>query len=60
MEDYKQLLTKLNETIWDYAELKFCEHHSAQAMADVMRDQGFEVEMGLAGMDTARWSRARG
>lgn len=58
MEDYKQLLTKLNETIWDYAELKFCEHHSAQAMADVMRDQGFEVEMGLAGMDTAFTAKA--
>ena len=58
MEDYKQLLTQLNCEIWDLAELKFCEHRSAKAMADVMRDQGFAVEQGLAGMETAFTAKA--
>ena len=53
MEQYEKLLTELNETIWDLSELKFCEQRSAQAMANLLRQQGFQVELGLAGMDTA-------
>lgn len=53
MEKYTQLLTELNCNIWDFSELKFCEYRSAQAMIDLLRNEGFSVEVGLAGMDTA-------
>lgn len=53
MEDYKQLLTELNSKIWDYSELKFCERQSAETMSGLLKDQGFTVELGLAGMPTA-------
>ena len=58
MKEYSQLLTQLNNEIWDFAELKFCEHRSAEAMEKVLRDQGFAVETGLAGMNTAFIARA--
>ena len=58
MKDYSELLTKLNSKIWDLAELKFCEHQSAQAMAELLRQQGFVVETGLAGMETAFTAKA--
>ena len=58
MKEYSQLLTQLNNEIWDFAELKFCEHQSAEAMEKVLREQGFAVETGLAGMDTAFIARA--
>lgn len=53
MQDYTQLLTQLNAQIWDYAELKFQEYQSAGAMTELLRRQGFQVESGLAGMETA-------
>ena len=53
MEKYTQLLTELNSNIWDFSELKFCEYRSAQVMIDLLRNEGFSVKVGLAGMDTA-------
>lgn len=53
MNGYTKLLTDLNARIWDAAELKFCEFRSAEAICDVMRQQGFEVKSGLADMPTA-------
>lgn len=53
MEKYSELLCSLSDQIWDYSELRFQEHKSAAAIVDVMREEGFRVETGLAGMDTA-------
>ena len=53
MQNYEELLEKLNARIWDYAELKFEEHQSAEALKHVMEEHGFSVESGLAGMETA-------
>lgn len=53
METYTQLLTELNEKIWNFSKLKFQEHQSADAMAELLRSHGFTVTMGLADMDTA-------
>lgn len=53
MEQYAELLTELNRKIWNFSELKFQEHQSAQAMAELLRSEGFSVTMGLAGMETA-------
>lgn len=53
MQNYEELLEKLNARIWDCAELKFEEYQSAEALMNVMEEHGFSVERGLAGMDTA-------
>lgn len=53
MQNYEELFEKLNAKIWDYAELKFEEYQSSEALIDMMKAHGFSVERGLAGMDTA-------
>lgn len=58
MEDYRELLEALNGKIWDYAELKFEERRSAAAMVSILKEQGFQTEQGLAGMDTAFLAKA--
>jgi aminobenzoyl-glutamate utilization protein B len=39
--------------LWDYAETALKEHRSSERLADVLREEGFDVEMGVAGMPTA-------
>lgn len=53
MEKYVKILSELNASIWDYAELKFHEHRSAAAHEKVLEEHGFEVIKGIAGMETA-------
>lgn len=53
VENYEELLTELNACIWDYAELKFGEYRSAQALEKLLEEMGFEIKSGVAGMETA-------
>ena len=50
MQNYEELFEKLNAKIWDYAELKFEEYQSSEALIDMMKAHGFSVERGLAGI----------
>ena len=43
MQNYEELLEKLNARIWDCAELKFEEYQSAEALMNVMEEHGFSV-----------------
>lgn len=52
-ETYRAQLQQLNQTIWSAAELKFSEFHSSLALMDFLRTEGFTVQQGLAGMETA-------
>jgi NADPH:quinone reductase-like Zn-dependent oxidoreductase len=50
-------------TIWDYAETSWREYRSAAFYADLLRSEGFDVEVGTAGMPTAfcaRWTNGPG
>lgn len=51
--NYAEKLKALNAVIWDAAELKFAETKSAKAMTDFLRQEGFAVKEGLAGMETS-------
>lgn len=53
MEKYEKLLEELNNKIWNYSELKFEEYKSSEAIKKVLKEEEFEIESGLAGMDTA-------
>lgn len=57
-QEYIDLLSDLNATVWDSAELKFDEFHSAKAIQDVMQQQNFSVTSGLAGMETSFLARS--
>ncbi|RQG87994.1 amidohydrolase [Natrarchaeobius halalkaliphilus] len=46
-------LSTFEQRIWEYAEPAWREYRSADAYADLLEEEGFEVERGSAGMPTA-------
>ena len=53
IEALRPLLTGLADRIHGYAELKFEEHRSAADLAEALAAEGFAVETGVAGLETA-------
>lgn len=53
MGKYDELLCGLSDKIWDYAEIRFQEYKSVAALTSLLKSEGFDVQIGLAGMDTA-------
>ncbi len=53
IESKKDLLVKVSDKIWNYAELKFEENQSADLLCKTLVDEGFKVEKNIAGMETA-------
>ena len=52
--DRKQLLFKsTSDFIWEHPETAFTEYESAACLLAALREEGFEVEEGLAGIPTA-------
>lgn len=50
---YAQALNALSDAIWETPETAFEEYQSAQAIAALLSAQGFDVETGIAGIETA-------
>ena len=48
-----ELLKELSTEIHTTPELSFEEHKAVQLISDVLRDEGFEVQKGIAGLETA-------
>ncbi|GAB7094414.1 M20 family metallopeptidase [Halolamina litorea] len=46
-------LTGLSTDIWENPEVALQEHDAAEALGDALREEGFSVEFGVAGIDTA-------
>lgn len=46
-------IRELQQALWEYAEPAFEEYRSSAALADFLEAEGFEVERGICGMDTA-------
>jgi aminobenzoyl-glutamate utilization protein B len=58
IKDLEPLLRDLSDQIWQFAEISLREYKSASLLADACRNEGFQVEEGIAGMPTAfvaRW-----
>ena len=51
--EYRQKAVDLALKIWEYAELSYQEYQSAQAMKDLLAEEGFEIEENLADIPTA-------
>jgi aminobenzoyl-glutamate utilization protein B len=53
IESMKPEFTRLSDSIWDFAELKFEEQRSSGLLAKALEDNDFSVRRSVAGMDTA-------
>jgi len=49
----KKKIIDLSDAIWEFAEPALREYKSAKAHCEFLRENGFGVEMGIAGMPTA-------
>ncbi|MBQ7246951.1 MAG: amidohydrolase [Lachnospiraceae bacterium] len=53
IDEKSAMLDGLADYIWDNPELNFREYKSSAALIKALRDEGFEVETGIDGMETA-------
>ncbi|MBR6473329.1 MAG: amidohydrolase, partial [Firmicutes bacterium] len=53
IDSKKDKFTELSDRIWDHPEIGLEEFYSAQAIMDVLKEEGFTVESGLSGIETA-------
>ena len=53
IEAHQDIFTALSDEIWANPELSLKEFHSAEAYRKVLRENGFTVESGMAGIETA-------
>lgn len=52
IENNRERFIKVNDDVWKYAELAFREEKSAACLEQVLKEEGFSVETGLAGIPT--------
>jgi len=53
IEENKLTFCKMSDEIWEYAELKFDEHKSADVLKRTLINEGFNVDEKVKGMETA-------
>ena len=53
IEEKKDLVCHVADRIWEYAELSLQEFRSAALYCEVLRQEGFAVEQGICGIETA-------
>ncbi len=53
INSHRDELVTASDRIWDLAEVGFQEHQSAALLVQMLKDNGFSVEEGVAGMPTA-------
>lgn len=52
IENKKELILDISHKIWEYAELSLKEYKSAALYVEKLKEEGFETEEGLCGIDT--------
>jgi len=63
LDQRRAALSRDHMTLWDFHEPSWREYRSSQWYVDRLRQEGFEVEQGSAGMPTAfcaRWRSGNG
>ncbi len=53
IEDHRDLITDAHQQAWELAEVGLQETETSRLLADILEDNGFTVERGVAGMPTA-------
>src|SRR4030042_2142383 len=62
IDEHREELIQVSDKIWGYAELGLCEDKSSKLHAEKLRQYGFRVKHGVAGMPTAitaEWGRGK-
>lgn len=52
VEKRAEKICQVNDQVWEYAELAFHEFRSADTICQVLEEEGFTIERGLAGIPT--------
>lgn len=53
LEARREMLLKVSDSIWEYAETRYEEYKSAELLSRVLAEEGFTVTQGIADMETA-------
>lgn len=53
LEEKKEKIISISDKIWEFAELPYDEYNSCKLLTEILKDQGFTVNSGVAGMPTA-------
>ena len=53
IEQKREKLIVLSDKIWNVPELHFAEHQSSAILSEALEEEGFRVERGVAGLETA-------
>jgi len=53
IDEHKDGFIEISDKIWGYAEYGLCEEKSSKLIADKLKEHGFRVQHGVAGMPTA-------
>ncbi|MBR4036090.1 MAG: amidohydrolase, partial [Oscillospiraceae bacterium] len=53
IDNKKDKLTTLSDSIWNVPETAFTEFESVKLLCDALKSEGFEVEKGVGGVETA-------
>ncbi len=60
VDSLQDIIIEANDKIWEYGEIYFAEEQSANLLANICKEHGFSVEMGVSGMPTAfvaKWGK---
>jgi aminobenzoyl-glutamate utilization protein B len=53
IDEKKDLFISISDQIWDFAETRFEEYQSAELLCKVLEEEGFKVNLGVGGIETA-------
>ena len=53
IDSHQARFSALSDEIWDHPETRFTETHSAELLAGALEQEGFQVERGVGGIETA-------
>lgn len=53
IEKRREKLCKISDRIWEYAETRYEEYKSSALLSETLAEEGFTIEQGAAGMETA-------
>lgn len=53
IDSHQARFSALSDEIWDHPETRFTETHSAELLASALEQEGFQVERGVGGIETA-------
>jgi len=53
VESIRGTIKRINDSIWDYSELSLLEFKSASLLEEILAEEGFSIEKGISGIETA-------